>query len=110
MRSQTSLFPRVLRLMRRRSADREAQQHRKPAARPPTAAVPASSTDEQSLDALEAEARHHRARLDLYRARVYALKPTSLTRLRELERTAASADARLAHARKRAPDERPAPR
>jgi hypothetical protein len=34
----------------------------------------------------------------LYRARLYAGKPTSATRLRELERTSAAADARLAHA------------
>ena len=40
----------------------------------------------------EAEARYHRERLALYRARVHSGKPTSLTRLRELERTAARAD------------------
>ena len=50
---------------------------------------------------LEAEARYHRDRLALYRARIYGGKPTRATRLRELERTAAGADARLAHARGR---------
>jgi hypothetical protein len=47
------------------------------------------------LETLEAEARHHRSKLALYRARIYAGKPTSMTRLRELERTSAGADARL---------------
>jgi hypothetical protein len=51
------------------------------------------------LPQLEAEARHHRDRLALYRARVHSGKPTSLARLRELGRTSAAADARLRHAR-----------
>ena len=50
---------------------------------------------------LEAEARYHRERLALYRARVYNSKPTSLGRLRELERTSDAADARLRAARDR---------
>jgi hypothetical protein len=44
---------------------------------------------------LEAEARYHRDRLALYRARVLTAKPTSASRLRELERTSRAADARL---------------
>jgi hypothetical protein len=48
---------------------------------------------------LEAEARYHRERLALYRARVYNSKPTSVVRLRELERTSRAADARLRTAR-----------
>lgn len=50
---------------------------------------------------LEAEARYHRDRLALYRARIYGSKPTSLTRLRELERTSRAADERLRTARGR---------
>jgi hypothetical protein len=50
---------------------------------------------------LDAEARYHRDRLALYRARVYANKPTSAKRLRALERTSAAANARLTHARAR---------
>ena len=99
---RSSLFPRVHRLMRRESARREAHDG-------PPAAVAALPTeprppntmarvDDQNLEMLEAEARYHRDRLALYRARVYAAKPTSATRLRELERTSAAADARLAHA------------
>jgi len=59
--------------------------------------------DRSAADAaiVEAEARYHRDRLALYRARVYSGKPTSLTRLRELERAAASADARARHLRGR---------
>ena len=49
----------------------------------------------------EAEARYHRDRLALYRARVNSGKPTSLTRLRELERTAARAEARAQRVRGR---------
>jgi hypothetical protein len=50
---------------------------------------------------LEAEARYHRERLALYRARVYNSRPTSLTRLRELERTSRAADERLRTAKDR---------
>jgi len=48
-----------------------------------------------AVSTLEAEARYHRERLALYRARVYNSKPTSATRLRELERTSRAADERL---------------
>ena len=49
---------------------------------------------------LEAQARYHRDRLALYRARVQGPHPTSSTRLAELERTAAAADDRLRTARR----------
>lgn len=58
------------------------------------------------LDALRAEARHHRRRRDLYRAKMYAMRPTTMARLRELERALAAADARL----RRAEQERASPR
>jgi hypothetical protein len=59
-----------------------------------------------SLEALRAEARYHRQRHELYRAKMYGLRPTSTTRLRELERADASAAARLRHAeRARASDQ-----
>jgi hypothetical protein len=48
---------------------------------------------------LEAEARYHRDRLALYRARVLGAKVTSPVRLRELERTSRAADDRLRAAR-----------
>ena len=51
------------------------------------------------LEHLEAEAQHHRNRLALYRARVLSGKPSSQTRLEELARISARADARLAHAK-----------
>jgi hypothetical protein len=44
---------------------------------------------------LRAEARYHRERLELYRAKTYAGRPTSPARLRELERADARAQARL---------------
>ena len=50
---------------------------------------------------LEAEARYHRERLALYRARVYSSRATSVTRLRELERSSRAAEARLRTAKGR---------
>jgi hypothetical protein len=57
----------------------------------------AESRSEPDVSIVEAEARYHRERLALYRARVLSGKPTSHGRLEELERTSASADARLRH-------------
>jgi hypothetical protein len=54
------------------------------------------------LARLEAEADHHRRRLELYRAKAYGMRPTSPVRMRELERQAAAAADRLAAARARA--------
>ena len=48
---------------------------------------------------LEAEAHYRRERYDLYRARAYGQRGTSPSRMRELEREANEAEARLAHAR-----------
>jgi hypothetical protein len=50
------------------------------------------------LDELRAEARYHRERFELYRAKMYSLRPTTMTRLRELERAHEAADARLRRA------------
>jgi hypothetical protein len=47
------------------------------------------------IEDLRAEARHHRARYDLYRAKMYGQRSTSMTRLRELERAHLAAVARL---------------
>ena len=51
------------------------------------------------LERLEAEAQHHRNRLALYNARVLTGRSSSQTRLEELRRISAGADARLAHAK-----------
>jgi hypothetical protein len=75
----------------------------RPAPQEPPVAAPSAG----ELERLEAEAKYHRARLDLYRARIYGAKPTSLTRLRELERTASGADQRLEDARRRRRPSRP---
>ena len=46
-----------------------------------------------------AEARYARERYELYKSRVYGgVRPTSLARLRELERATEYAEARLRHA------------
>ncbi|MFL5841186.1 MAG: hypothetical protein ACJ77Z_12130 [Thermoleophilaceae bacterium] len=51
------------------------------------------------LSLLEAEARFHRERFSVYRARRYGSRPTSEARFRELERAARLANGRLLHAR-----------
>lgn len=51
------------------------------------------------LEELEAEARYHRERYDLYRAKSYGPRPTSDSRLRELERMHQGAASRLRRAR-----------
>lgn len=55
-------------------------------------------TYEDRLEALRAEARYHRERFDLYRAKSYGLRPTSPVRMRELERARDLAQERLAAA------------
>jgi hypothetical protein len=50
------------------------------------------------LEELLAEARYHRHRYDLYRAKMYGPRPTTMTRLRELERAYQGAEARLRRA------------
>ena len=50
---------------------------------------------------LEAQARDHRERLAVYRARVVGAKQTSPSRLHDLERTSRAADARLRAVRDR---------
>jgi hypothetical protein len=74
----------------------------------PTSGVPREAGDsgrrhraDADIAIAEAEARYHRDRLALYRARVLSAKPTSNGRLRELERNAAAAETRLRHARGR---------
>jgi hypothetical protein len=47
------------------------------------------------IEELRAEARHARERLDLYRAKMYGSRPTSMTRFRELESAARQAQERL---------------
>jgi hypothetical protein len=52
----------------------------------------------QRLEQLGAEARYHRQRLDLYRARLYGGRALSRARLEEFERAADAADARFRQA------------
>lgn len=56
----------------------------------------------ESIEYLEAEARYHRERLALYRAKRYGPKPTRPAHMRELERAAEGAAANLRRARERA--------
>ena len=53
----------------------------------------------RDIESLEAEARYARERYELYRAKTYGPRPTSLARLRELERIHLGAEARLKRAR-----------
>jgi predicted nucleic acid-binding Zn-ribbon protein len=50
------------------------------------------------IEQLRAEARYARERYDLYRAKMYGSRPTSMTRLRELEREHEGAEGRLRRA------------
>ena len=50
------------------------------------------------LDDLRAQAVHARQRFDLYKARAYGMRSTSPVRMRELERAAEQAAARLSAA------------
>ena len=50
------------------------------------------------IEDLRAEARYHRQRYDLYRAKMYGARPTTMARLRELERAHHGAEARLRRA------------
>ncbi|HET6870217.1 MAG TPA: hypothetical protein VFH80_30175 [Solirubrobacteraceae bacterium] len=56
-------------------------------------------TDDRVIEQLAAEARYQRQRYDLYRAKMYGLRATSQTRLRELQRACDGAETRLAAAR-----------
>jgi hypothetical protein len=83
---------------------------RRPAApaTPPTPPTPAAPTAPAvlalpDLSELEDNARYHRDRLALYRAKMQGPKATSLARLHELERAATAAEERLTAARRRTP-------
>ena len=62
--------------------------------KPPPVAPPPDLSD------LENQARYHRDRLALYRARMHGSHPTSVGRLEELERASNAADERLRTARR----------
>lgn len=48
-----------------------------------------------SIEQLQAEARYHRTRYELYKAKMYGQRPTTMGRLLELERAHEGAEARL---------------
>lgn len=50
------------------------------------------------IEEIRAEAKYHRERFDLYKAKAYGSRPTSEVRMRELERRSRGADARLREA------------
>jgi hypothetical protein len=54
--------------------------------------------DLRQIEDLRVEARYARERLDLYRAKMYGSRPTTMTRLRELERMSEGASQRLQRA------------
>jgi hypothetical protein len=64
-------------------------------------------TGSPTIEDLLADARYKRRRYDLYRAKMYGSRPTTLTRLRELERAVQGAEARLRRAQQQgAPHDR----
>jgi hypothetical protein len=50
------------------------------------------------IEEIRAEAKYHRERFDLYKAKRYGSRPTSEVRMRELERRSRGADSRLREA------------
>ena len=50
------------------------------------------------IDELKLDARYHRDRPDLYRAKMYGARPASLVQLKELERDCVLSEARLRRA------------
>ena len=105
-----SVLSRVLATLRKRKPRAKEEPAKRPVAtrvapRAAPAPNPASTAEREQI---AAEARYHRDRLALYRARMHgAVEGTSLARLRELERTADAADARLRHAGSRLPEPKP---
>jgi hypothetical protein len=95
--SRKGLLAAVRGRMRTQALAREAEE-----ATPAPRRRPADPPHDAELEQLEAEARYHRDRFNLYHARVISGSSvaTSATRLRELKRTATAAAERLAHARK----------
>jgi len=69
----------------------------------PAPAFTDRKSDSRHIEELLAEARYARQRYDLYKAKMYGLRPTTLTRLRELERMREGADARLRRAQEEHP-------
>ena len=69
----------------------------------PAAGDSRMADDAQRIEELRAEARYARERYDIYRAKMYGLRPTTTTRLRELERMHQGADARLRRAQQEHP-------
>ena len=67
------------------------------------AATRAVTVDSPRIEDLRAEARYHRDRHDLYRAKMYGLRPTTMTRFRELEQIYQGANARLRRAQEEHP-------
>lgn len=61
-----------------------------------------SGTSAARLDELQAQAQYARQRYDLYKAKAYGPRPTSPSRLRELEREASRTEANLRFARAQA--------
>lgn len=59
-----------------------------------------SDPETRRLEQLDAEARYHRQRLDLYRARFYAGRALSVNRLEEFQRASDAAAERLRQARR----------
>jgi hypothetical protein len=59
-------------------------------------------THANHLAELEATARYHRERLELYRAKLHSSRPTSEARLRELERACEYAERSLRRAQSEA--------
>src|SRR3954447_9136233 len=93
--------PRAFRMSARPPRAWPRQASRQPLAKPGSAGsnvATRSPSVVRDLEELRSDARYSRERVALYRARSYGPRPTSPARLRELERVAEAAEARLEHA------------
>jgi hypothetical protein len=104
MRHRIGLLPRLRRAVPGvpdAAADPAPVSARSSVARAPAPDRAAERREEASLLQCAAEARYQRDRLALYNARMVTGRPASATRLEELRRLSAAADARLARAKGR---------
>jgi hypothetical protein len=75
----------------------------RPTSRPPRRGRIHAMTSSSRLEELEAAARYHLEGLDLYRAKVYGSRPTTVVRLRKLERACEHAEGSLRRAQREPP-------
>ena len=85
----------------------DAREARRSCEAPAPSAAAMRDGGSERLEQLSAEARYHRQRLELYRARLYGGRAASRARLEEFQRASDDAAARLRRAKETASPTRP---